>query len=124
MITYDQVVDELKQLAAEKHEGYIYVPPDGDDTSSCQYVHGYSELDGGNGLEAGCLVGTWFHRFRGVALQLLQAQEGENADTIVMSLLRPGELEPRAANLLKVVQEKQDSGKKWGDAVRWAAQET
>jgi hypothetical protein len=108
-IPYDQVVQEIEEIIAEKPEGYHYQRPE---NGSCAYVH----YDRGR-ASAGCIVGVWLHRFQHIPLATLHTWEGSGADSLVARLyqrrilVRP--LDRRAAKFLDILQERQDTGKPW-----------
>lgn len=105
MITYDQVVGEIREIIADKGEDYIYpkVRCAGDGEGLiCQY------FDKG---EPSCIIGHWLtkHDVRSTAL------EGDNAGAVV-PLLVP-EIAGKACTFLDYLQAKQDSGLTWGIAL-------
>jgi hypothetical protein len=116
MITYVQAVDEFATIVAE-NPTYIYVMPDG---AGCMYVHGLIEDDT---LTPGCIIGVWLHRFHGVPLKTLQKYEGESALTLINELVTQNLMvgvEPDVVRLAVHLQQKQDSGRSWSEALKLA----
>lgn len=108
-VPFDQVVQEIDIIIAEKPEGYVYERPA---NGSCAYVH----IDRGHS-EAGCIVGVWLHRFQLVPLDVLHMREGTGADVLAarfysMQVL-PRPLDRRAAKFLDLLQTKADGGWSW-----------
>lgn len=100
MITYEQVVDEIREIVASKPKDYVYPkvrsPHDGEGLL-CQY------FDKG---KPSCIIGHWLARH-----DAQSAMEGENAE-VVVPILVPG-IEGKACSFLDYLQSAQDSGMTW-----------
>jgi hypothetical protein len=120
MTTIELTLDRTKELLAEavalKGADYVYTTPDGEqgnpDTQPiCWYVHGE---------EPGCIVGHALHA-AGVPLGRLREEERNDAGGVLRSLHGDSRLrfthEDGVAELLAAVQQDQDSGVPWGEAL-------
>lgn len=116
-VPFDQVVQEINIIVAERPEDYVYQRPA---NGSCAYVH----VDRGHS-EAGCIVGVWLHRFQLVPLDVLHLKEGAGADMLAARLYHmkaiPRPLDRRAARFLDQLQTKADGGWTWRRAADFAA---
>lgn len=109
-LTYDRALELLREVVAEVGEDHVYDPPEGED--GCLYVHG----DG-----PGCIVAHVMVR-AGVSLEELRSVELSTPLADGTGPYGPGALWARwgdrdALRLLFLVQEEQDSGRTWGEAV-------
>ena len=110
--TPQDIVREIRTLAQERPD-YVYEGVG--DTSTCSYVTG---ADGG----PGCLVGQALQRL-GVPRETLAEVEGDidlngglGVRRLLTALLGPVHLQ-RAVSWIERVQDAQDSGSRWHDAV-------
>ncbi|MFF3363612.1 hypothetical protein [Streptomyces misionensis] len=111
-LTLARAKELLAEAVAEKGADYVYTGPDGeqgnpDRAAECYYVHGQ---------QPGCIVGNVLHR-AGVSLADLAQYEGQAAEDPVEQLTKAN---VAAVRLLISVQELQDRGTPWGEAVRQA----
>lgn len=112
-LTYTRTLQLLREVIAEKGEDFVYEPfVDEDGFSMCRYV-----VQG----QPSCLVGHVLHR-AGISLTELAGVE----DTTPNSSDGPWEDWGTAAalDLLAEVQEKQDQGVAWGEALALAIADT
>lgn len=115
-ITAEQVWEEIEKLAAESPD-YVYPRaerpldlPEDDPWLTCRYVH-HAE-DGSK--TGGCIVGQALIRL-GVPVERLEKLEGRPA-SLVLSALSIDRTNARA-EMVQIVQQKQDQGATWGEAV-------
>lgn len=111
MITYDEVLADLKAIVAEVGEDHVYELPPNTSGTECLYVH--TAADGTH--TPGCLVGVWLAR-RGVDLDELAQWENATAEEFVPRVLADP-VENRALHLLRAVQLYQDRREPWGKAL-------
>ncbi|MGW6263745.1 hypothetical protein [Streptomyces sp. NPDC055085] len=123
MLEINLTLSRTKELLAKavvlKGAGYVYTTLEGEqgnpDTQPvCFYVHGE---------EPGCIVGHALH-MAGVPLGRLLEEERNDAGGVLRSLRADGRMrvsyEDGVAELLAGVQQDQDSGVPWGEAVTHA----
>lgn len=112
----------LAAAVAERGEDYVYANPGGtgNEGINCLYVH---IVDGEK--TCGCIV-AWVLHQAGVPLASLAGREGDNATAVMdaLSQINVIEVDLDATELLQDVQERQDRGIPWGQAVREALAET
>ena len=106
-LTYVRALELLREVVAEKGEGYIYSWPDGD---GCYYVHGD---------EPGCGVGHVLYR-AGWPLSQLAAVDMRGNSCVHVIPAFCDNAQPAAITLLRTFQEAQDAGATWGAALRTA----
>lgn len=109
MITYDQTVNEVREIIARKGEDYIYerVPGVSDsEGTQCAYFYNY---------KPSCLIGHWLSKHGVDSAGLF---EGDEARTVVPALGVEADL--KAINFLQALQEEQDFGHPWGLALEKA----
>jgi hypothetical protein len=122
-LTWTKVNELLDAAVAEKGADYVYQDPDGrrggevDEDGcpaavTCRYVHGD---------KPGCIVGNVLHR-AGVSLSALRDEEGVGAYNSMFERLYVS-MPTHASDLLAHVQDRQDVGVPWGDAVREAREQ-
>jgi len=113
-LTYDRAVQLLEQAVEVFGEDHVYSPRDGGTTPWCKYVHeGRPDCIVGNVLAAA-----------GVPIWRLEAADSfpnnPTAGELVAQLAAEEFLAPldeRTPYLLDVVQDRQDAGTPWGEAV-------
>lgn len=102
--------DEVYKLAAEQPD-YIYADPD---NNGCYYSYASGQKDG-----PGCIVGQAMYRM-GVCVRNLDEKYESDSATICSILLHYA---PKCSNVdrifLSTVQNAQDSGRSWEEAVAW-----
>lgn len=110
----------LAEAVALKGEDYVYTTPEGDKGSEdyqpvCLYVHGD---------QPGCIVGHVLHA-AGVPLDNLGRYEGDDATVAIRTLIDDETIasDLTVGRLLRAVQDRQDSGIPWGQAVQQALAE-
>jgi hypothetical protein len=112
-VTEAQVKTALIEAVAEKGDDYVYTNPDGESATgaaaSCYYVHGD---------KPGCLVGNALHRL-GVPLSALEAHEMRGAYSVAKELIDVTD-SSSTFTMLAEVQDSQDNGAMWGDALAYA----
>jgi hypothetical protein len=109
--TSADIVRVINELAEAKPD-FIYVDPDGvggGENANCSYFHGDTP---------GCIVGHALARF-GVGPGV--AQEGSSAREVVDYLAASSDTED--LDYMTYVQQRQDEGVSWGEAVRLAQAE-
>lgn len=111
-LTLDRTKELLAEAVALKGADYVYTTPDGEqgnpDTSPiCSYVHGE---------EPGCIVGHVLHS-AGIPLAELRGEERNDASGALRGLRGTLHYEDGVAELLMAVQQDQDSGVPWGEAL-------
>lgn len=107
-LTLDYTEELLRQAVADRGEDFVYEKPDG--SNQCMYVHS----DG-----PGCIVGYVLHA-AGVSLEALSEHEGTYASNLIYYLLGEEIIDSadrEATGLLDDIQDRQDAGVPWGDAV-------
>lgn len=113
-VTEEQVRQALVEAVAEKGEDYVYSNPEGESAKdavvSCSYVHGDVP---------GCLVGNALHRL-GVPLSALEARELRGAYSVAKEVIDVTDGRGTFYTLLGEVQDAQDNGAMWGDALAYA----
>jgi hypothetical protein len=122
--TDEQIQATLAEVVAESPEK-VYLAPDHMAISdyedsplaglSCFYVH---TDEAGNNPECGCLVGAVLYRL-GVPLETLAENEGKGAWEVGGNLGLPS----ASRRLLANVQDAQDNGIPWAEALRTAEQD-
>lgn len=121
-ITADQLIDTLKDVAAENPDT-VYTPPahmsGGLPSSTCYYVH--TDPSDPTLKTPGCIVGVALHRL-GVPLDELQENEHEHAAAVIPRLV-PG-MDSRGTDFAFEIQHQQDLKKPWGEARRYAEANT
>lgn len=119
MITFEGTVQQLQTIVDEQ-PGYVYRPV-GDDRM-CRYA----DTLPGVGLVPGCLLGHWLHRFHRIPLEHLAAQDlGYNIERVLPNMIHAGWVDEcddriRLVRFLGFLQELQDAGTPWGQALREA----
>ncbi|WP_145500924.1 hypothetical protein [Streptomyces sp. CFMR 7] len=118
-ITDEGVLATLKAVAGER-PNYVYEAPEyqKDEETQCFYVH---TDETGEPVSAGCLVGAVLHRM-GVPLSMLALHETKHASAVTRSLGIG--LNRNTEIALNGVQDDQDSGATWGEALIRATGET
>lgn len=116
-LTLDKTKELLTEAVAEKGAEYVYTNPEGvpggsDSLANCYYVHG---------SQPGCIVGHVLHK-AGVPLETLTEHETRPAGFVLRSL-EDFDLDHNTLRLLDDVQERQDRGVPWGEAVQQALAE-
>lgn len=108
-VSGERVIEVLREVVAERPD-YVYAAPPEMTTgaASCFYVHGEGEA-----ATPGCVVGAVLNRL-GVPLSELAGHEGSPAQRVAEKLL---ETDSDVASMLRQVQEEQDQGTSWGDAL-------
>ncbi|RKN35962.1 hypothetical protein [Streptomyces hoynatensis] len=106
------VTDVINAVLAVADEGPDHVYEQQAGTDMCRYTH--ESLSGT--LIPGCLIGTALHRL-GVPLERLERYEGEQVLPLLRALGIP--VSYAAADPLREVQEAQDDGTPWGEAIRF-----
>lgn len=120
VLTLERVNELLDAAVAEKGPGHVYRNPFGGGRTNCFYVHETTD-----GLRPGCLVG---HVFAGAGVPLgevMQGGNGTNVREVVDALTAAGVVKapPEAVAVLTYVQDDQDAGVPWGEAVTRARNE-
>lgn len=116
-VTIDDVVSTVKELA-KKYPNARYCLPKGSGSGGCENVRGIVE----NGPpEEGCIIGQSL-RILGVPEDLIDGEYGveESLDLCSIHYESFGEMLP--ITFLIEVQENQDTGDTWGDAVEKATE--
>lgn len=112
-VTEAQVRQALAEAVAEKGDDYVYTNPEGESAkgsaASCYYVHGDVP---------GCLVGNALHRL-GVPLWALEARELRGAYSVAKEVIDVTD-DRGTYTMLGSVQDAQDNGAMWGDALAYA----
>lgn len=105
-----QFIDAIRAIVAETGEDHVYerIDDGNDPHRSCWYVH-----DG----QPSCLIGRALHRI-GVPLDLLARNEGTSALSLMEDIGGFSYTVRLAADLAQDVQDGQDKGNTWGDALR------
>ena len=106
--TSADVVAQVRALAQERPD-YVYQRPLGNPETECSYLTG---ADG-----QGCIMGQALTRL-GVSIEALSTIEGENVMAALPRLAV--RTTPSDGWWLRAVQEQQDHGSTWGQAVRRA----
>ncbi|GAA1064712.1 hypothetical protein [Streptomyces asiaticus] len=114
-ITGEQLTAAIREVVAENPDRVYEAPQHMRDGYSCYYVH--TDEDGNN-TQAGCVVGQALCRL-GVPLSRLAGLEGSTADYVVPETTTLSDRDPAVA-FANRVQEKQDLGATWADALRTA----
>lgn len=128
-LTTERVRELLKEAVTERGEDHVYVKPMktkhgyDNNTEGCNYVH-TPEMDGRQegGFQPGCLVGLVLHK-AGLPLDELYARDhGDLAPSYLRQLEHRSLItfEDDVPDLLGRAQSRQDDGKPWGGAVRYA----
>ena len=123
MSLLDQIVSEFAIIATEDPER-VYPADVTDNDDQCLYVQ--ETADGS--LAPACVVGYWLHRWHRVPLDVMHEHEGSNARELIHSLIREGhlpavwmqQLGDREWAFLRTVQQQQDRGAPWGEAIATA----
>jgi hypothetical protein len=118
--TYAELLGQLQTIVDER-PGYVYRPV-GDDRM-CRYA---DDLPG-VGLVPGCLLGHWLHRFHHIDLERMAGPTftGYNIERVLPDLIYDGWIDEfedriRMTRFLGFLQELQDAGTPWGQALREA----
>ena len=124
VLTYEQVLDDLRAIVAERGADYVYPKVTVAREGQCVY------FDPANGAPS-CIVGHWFAR-RDV--DLWDEDYGYDWDVNLEMNVRevfddcglplPFAIDDRAVTLLMQVQKQQDVGVPWGEALDFAARWT
>lgn len=122
-LTLTKAMSLVDEAIAERGEDFVYKKQPGMD---CKYVHegvvwddeAETYVDDESVSEPGCLVGLALHK-AGIPLVKMQAAEGSDAAGLLNSLEQRGYITftTEAADFLDAVQENQDSGYAWGEAL-------
>lgn len=112
-LTLARTKELLAEAVAEKGEDFVYTNRDGHEVDSdgvtpCHYVHDD---------KPGCIVGNVLHK-AGVPLDELSRFEGQDAQEVTRSVCTVEEGD--VIRLLSGVQDRQDRGTAWGEAVSLA----
>jgi hypothetical protein len=117
MITQYDVVQEVRKIAAERPD-FIYRKPQYKsngvlvDSASCMYINSPE----GEEPIPGCIFGHALLNL-GVEPDRIRKYEGAIASSIVRNLLREATVDVLNADWMNKVQDAQDDGVAWGDAV-------
>lgn len=122
-LTLERTKELLAEAVAERGEDYVYSTPEGkiptpDGSVMCYYVHAWDASGPLPEPVAGCIAGYVLHK-AGVPLDTLRALERQPADRVLGFLERDdvARAEPRVRMLLRTIQQRQDAGQSWGQAV-------
>lgn len=111
--TTDDVLDKVKEIG-NRFPDFIYTNQEAYENGTCLYL-GASKDDDGNYIGQGCIVGQAL-RSLGVPTSDIEEWEGLEADGLMKKLGIP---DPTASSYtLLDIQERQDDGMSWGDAVK------
>lgn len=118
VLTVAKVKELLAEAVALKGADYVYTTPDGlqgtpEDQPVCLYVHGD---------QPGCIVGHALYS-AGISLARLREEERNDAEGVLRNLRHDLMYEEGVPSLLQDVQQAQDQGTPWGQAVRSAIAE-
>ena len=119
MITTEQVVNEMRRLAAGQPD-FVYVNPIDPDDSDCLYVHNWGNEDG-LPVVGGCIAGQALMNL-GVTAAKLHDREFISVSAILKSVGVTVDADDDMNDLvwMDYVQSKQDNKRPWGVAVEEA----
>lgn len=117
LYTYEDVVQWAGSVVEKVGESFVYTTPP--DVDFCVYAHHvYGEDVSVGGLVPGCMIGHMLSDNTVVTLEELDAFRKLSASGIrSIAPYLPFDFTPRAMHFLKILQERQDNGWTWGEAL-------
>lgn len=118
MITYDEALSQLRVVVAMVPDDHVYeldreFNPENRPAPRCLYVHNQRYP---TNLTFGCIIGAWLHRFGGMSWAHIATLDGIGTIASVAEHL-PFKFSPKALYLMHEVQQGQDNGRTWRNAL-------